>query len=201
MPRIPVPIRGRRGVLLALTVLVALLVACGPGGVCESDLDRGLREQQSRAVLEAAKATPAASPTTTATPTPEVAPVAAVTASPTPSAFSGRIGIGYDHPPFGLGNAAVGGASVGLVCGAITGAPPGSTIAINLTGGTGAPATVRGPLGSDGGFMLPFPITSFGPMTATVGSVTTAAGAALTGSVAPVSGMVSAGADLPCSAR
>ncbi len=201
MPRILALIRGRRGALLALVVLVALLVACGPGGVCESAADRDVREKQARSLAEATQTTPTASATPATTATSEVAPVATAAASPTPSTFTGRIGIGYDHPPFAPGSAGVGGASVGLVCGAVTGAPAGSTIVINLTGGTGAPATVRGPLGADGGFTLPFPITSFGPITAAVGSVTTSAGAALVGSVTPVSSMVAAGGDLACAAR
>ena len=96
----------------------------------------------------------------------------------------------------------VGGNSVGIVCGALTGVPGGSVVTINRTGGTGAPASVNGPVGSDGTFLVPFPIMSFGPMNATLGSVKTAAGAALTGSVPPAAPLqVAAGPDVACNAR
>lgn len=190
-----------RMLLFIATIAMALLVACGPGGMCESDRDRDERERvemmRMQAIAKAASPTPTAS-AAASTPAASATPAA----SSTPAPFGGKIALGFDHPPFAPANANVGGNSVGIVCGVLTGVPSGSIITINLTGGTGAPATVNGPVGGDGAFMLPFPITSYGPMNATLGAVKTAAGAALTGSVPPATPLqVAAGADVACNAR
>ena len=187
-------LRGRRGLLFALTTAMALLVACGPGEMCESDRDQSLREQAAKA--RATTPTPTGTPTST---------VAAATSTPAASAtaalFGGSIGLGFDHPPLATGNAGLGGNSAGIVCGVLTNVPAGSIITITLTGGTGAPPSVNGPVAAGGAFTLPFPITSFGPMNAAVGGIRTAAGGTLAGTVPPVSLPVAAGADVPCTPR
>jgi hypothetical protein len=48
---------------------------------------------------------------------------------------------------------------------------------------------------------LPLPITSYGPLNATLGGVKTSAGAALAGSVPPAALQVAAGPDVACTAR
>lgn len=190
----------KRGLLLMAVAAMALMVACGPGGLCEPDAERLRREEQERQIQAALRSTP--TPTATPTATAAATSSAAPAASATPAPFAGKIALGFDHPPFAPGNGSVGGNSVGIVCGVLTGVPGGAIVTINLTGGTGAPATVNGPLGADGGFTLPFPITSYGPLNATLGGVKTSAGAALTGSVPPAAPLqVAAGPDVPCAAR
>lgn len=181
-------VRNRRGLLFALTMAMALLVACGPGQLCERSEDREMR------------LAPTTTPTATATPT--AAPATSTpSASATPAMFGDSIGLGFDHPPFLAGNAGLGGDSAGIVCGVLTNVPAGSIITITLTGGTGAPPSVNGPVAAGGAFTLPFPITSFGPMNAAVGGIRSAAGATLAGTVPPVSLPVAAGADVPCTPR
>lgn len=196
-------LRPRKRLLLAMAVGgAALLVACGPGGICESDEDRARRvlmEQQTAALLQA---TPTPTPTSTAAAAKATTAAASTpAASATAAAFAGKIALGFDHPPFEAANANLGGNSAGIVCGLLTGVPGGSIVTINLTGGTGAPASVNGPVGPDGTFIVPFPIRSYGPMNAAIGGVKTAAGAALTGSVPPAALPVAAGPDVACNAR
>ena len=191
---------GKRRLLLAATTLAALLMACGPGQMCESDRDIDERLQRERISRETMMRTPPP----TSTPTPATAAAATATppaGTPTPAPFGGKIALGFDHPPFSTGNAGLGGNSVGIVCGVLTNVPAGSIITINLTGGTGAPASVNSPVAGDGTFVLPFPIMSFGPMNATIGGVKTAAGAAVPGSVTPAALAVAGGPDVACNAR
>ncbi len=192
--------RGKRRLLFAATTLAALLVACGPGDICESDSDKNARLQQERMMREAMMRTPTPTATATAAPA-SAATAAAPTAAATPVPFGGKIALGFDHPPFATGNAGLGGNSAGIVCGLLTNVPAGSIITINLTGGTGAPASVNSPVAGDGTFTVPFPIMSFGPMSAVVGGVKTAAGAAVPGSVPPAALAVVGGADVACNAR
>lgn len=195
-----ITLRGKRRLLLAATTLAALLVACGPGDICESDSDKNARMQQERMMRESMMRTPPP----TSTPTAATAAAATSTppaGTPTPAPFGGKIALGFDHPQFSSGNAGLGGNSAGIVCGALTNVPAGSIITINLTGGTGAPASVNSPVAGDGTFVLPFPIMSFGPMNATVGGVKTAAGAAVPGSVTPAALAVAGGPDVACNAR
>ena len=191
-------LRGKRGALFALTVVMALLVACGPGEICESDSDKSSREY-SQQMMREAMAKAAASPAATATATATASATATATAATSP--FGGKVALGFDHPPFAAGNANVGGNSVGIVCGNVTGAPGGSIITINLTGGTAAPASVRGPIGADGIFLIPFPIMSFGPMNAAVGGIAGPTGTALSGSIPPASLPVAGGPDVACNPR
>ena len=212
--------------------LMAVITACGPGGACESDVDREARLQNERYIadqmsrLGAAAAAQKASATATAPAAPKAtgttAPAAAAKASgatapaaaatpidfgtpsptATPSTYGGSIGLGFDHPPFGPGNGNLGGASAGIVCGSLTGlAGSGFTVTVNLSGGTGAPASVTGPIGGDGKFSIPFAINSYGPMNASIGGIKAAAGAAPQGSVAPASLEVGGGPDVACSPR
>lgn len=192
---------GKRALLIGVTTLAALLMACGPGQICESDTDKDLRLQQEQMMREALMRTPPPTPTPTSTATVAAATAAAAAASATPAPFEGKIALGLDHPPFGPGNAGLGGSSAGIVCGLLLNVPAGSIITINLTGGTGAPASVNSPIAGDGSFSLPFPIQSFGPMNATVGGVKTAAGAALIGMIPPAALTVAGGADVACNAR
>lgn len=195
-------VRGKRRTMWAMTAAMVLLVACGPGQICESDTDRMAREQDQLRMLEqlrlsqqALSATPtAAASATAATSAAPKAPATAAAAGP----YSGTIKLGFDHPPFAPGNANLGGASAGIVCGKVTGAPAGGIIFIDVTGGTGAPPSVNGPIGHDGAFILPFPINSYGPMEAKVSGVRTGAGATLSGSIAPAKLEVGGGADVAC---
>jgi len=197
----------RKYLLHGAVALAALLVACGPGGACESDREQAdaARLQQFQQTLRSLQTpTPTATPTATAT-----AAAAGTSPASTPSApsvpaataYGGKIGLGYDHPPFSGSNGTLGGASAGIVCGALTGVPAGAIVTLNLSGGTGAPASVTGPVGGDGAFSVPFPINSYGPMNAAVGGVKTAAGAALTGSVPAASLAVAGGPDVACTPK
>jgi len=187
-----------------MTAAMVLLVACGPGQICESDADRIAREQDQMRMLEQLRRNEQAlaSATAAATATAAASATAATSAAPNTTAaaagsYSGTIKLGFDHPPFGPGNANLGGASAGIVCGKVTGAPPGGII-IDVTGGTGAPPSVNGPIGPDGAFILPFPINSYGPMEAKVSGVRTGAGTTLTGSIAPAKLEVGGGDDVAC---
>lgn len=198
-----VNLRGKRGALFAITVAMALLVACGPGEICENESDKTSRELSQQMMRDAAAkavASPAATSAATAaaTATGTAAPVATAA---TVAAFGGKVALGFDHPPFAAPNANVGGNSVGIVCGNVTGAPGGSIITINLTGGTAAPASVKGPIGGDGTFLIPFPIMSFGPLNAAVGGIAGPTGTALTGSIPPASLPVAGGPDVACMPR
>ncbi|MGE3856479.1 MAG: hypothetical protein AB7G21_05940 [Dehalococcoidia bacterium] len=215
--------RSKRTWMWAAVLLASLLVACGPGQFCESDEDAIRRQQEQERTLEqirqqqaalaasAATSTPTAAPAkaggagasaTAAAGTPKAAGTSTSTATPAAaSPYGGKIGLGFDHPPFAAGNGNLGGASAGIVCGALTGVAAGSTVTVNLSGGTGAPATVTGPVTGDGAFMIPFPINSYGPMNASIGGIKTAAGAALTGTVPPASLAVGGGPDVACTPK
>lgn len=194
-------LRSKRGLLFALTAAMALVVACGPGGMCESDADKDARMAQEQRMREAMLRTPTPTSTPTAAAAATTSTALAATPTPTAAPFAGKIALGFDHPPFAPGNAGLGGESAGIVCGVLTNVPAGSIITINLTGGTGAPASLNTPVAGDGTFTLPFPIMSFGPMNAAVGGVKTAAGAAVSGSVPPAALAVVGGADVACNAR
>ncbi|MGE3856478.1 MAG: hypothetical protein AB7G21_05935 [Dehalococcoidia bacterium] len=162
-----------------------------------------------------ASTTPSATPTPTAigfdaTPTPTAIgfgqPTPADFGTPTPAPdvlFGGTLGLGYDHPPFTAGNDSLGGASAGIVCGSLDAAIPwnGFSVTVAVSGGTGAPATVTGPVGGDGSFVIPFPINSYGPMNATVSAVKDGSGKALKGTVPPASLAVGGGPDVACTPK
>lgn len=195
---------GRRGLFFALTAVMALVVGCSAGGICESDSDRNQRESTERLMREsiAKMSAPSATSTSTPMPTSTSTAVAATTAAPAATGpFGGKIALGFDHPPFATGNANLGGASAGIVCGVLTSVPGGSTVTITLSGGTGAPSSINAPVGGEGAFLVPFPINSYGALNAAVGGVKTAAGAALTGTVAPATLPVAGGADVACNGR
>lgn len=177
----------RRPGMLILLVGLALFAGACSGPFCNNGK-----------LLTSEDITGKATSTPTSTPTATVIAASSPMAASTPAPFSGAIGLGYDHPPYLLQYNVTGGNSIGLVCGKLTNAPAGSVVAVTFTGATGQPPGVNATVGADGAFTMPFPITQFGSLTATVAGVKTSTGAALTGSVPPVSLQVAGGNDKPC---
>ena len=86
--------RGR--VMFAMLAGIALLVACGPGGTCESDEERARREEteflRQQAFLDALQtATPTATSVDMGTPSPTATPVDMGTPSPTATPVDGAL--------------------------------------------------------------------------------------------------------------
>jgi hypothetical protein len=169
--------RLRRVALRISVVAVAIVaMACQQYDACTRSSSDNFKKAAPEATVVKAAATTAA--TTAASST----SAAAASTAAAPTTFSGTATLGVDHPPF-LTPYPPGGKSYVLFCGKLTGANGGSMV-VNLTGGAGQPASVNGPIGTDGTFSIPIPIQNFGPIAATIATVKSAAGATLTGTIA-----------------
>ncbi len=188
--------RRRAAQQLALVAIAALTTACGIADVCFNGSEVALGKKAPPTETPFAFLPP---PTVAATATgTTAAPKASATAAAgtsAPTAISGSIGLGYDHPPFSQ-PWGVGGNSVAFVCGQVAGGP--TALDVSLSGSTGQPGNIVVPVGPDGRFTAPFPITQYGTLNASVTQVQTSSGPRPVSGIASKPLEVKAGADVAC---
>lgn len=175
----------------ALGAMTLLVTACGVSDVCFNGSEVALGK----------KPPPSEQYSTFPTLPPATATIAATAAPKTTAtqaagqAITGSIGLGYDHPPF-MQPWGVGGNSVAFVCGSVAGGP--TALQVDLSGTTGQPGNLLVPVGPDGKFSAPFPITQYGTLNASASQAQTASGPRPVSGIAAKPLEVKAGADVAC---